>query len=131
ADHEGAVRRLTRDGSVSDVGKTSATPSLAASKDAVFAGGGLTAHVVVAASAGGAASPFLSVPDGGPDADLPGVHVLGADCDRLFGVRGDEGAFFWSPVASAAVAATAATFDDAEDVAADEGFVYVSRRKGG
>lgn len=130
-DHQGNVRRVTKDGMVSDVDKTSAAPSLAASKDSVFAGGGLVQRVDRMAAAGGPGTTFFGVPEGGPDAALSGAHVLGADCDRLFGVHDDEGAFFWSPAAAATYTATSATFADATDIISDERFVYVARRKGG
>lgn len=128
-DHRGRVRRLTKDGAVADVGETSATPSLAAGKDVVFAGGGEIARVDRLPAAGGAGAPFFAVPDGGPDAALPGVHVLGADCDRVFGVHDDEGAFFWSHASSGSYTPTSETFDDAQDIASDQGFVYVARRR--
>jgi hypothetical protein len=49
----------------------------------------------------------------------------------MFGIRDDEGAFFWSPAESATYTATAATFDDGQDIASDEGFVYVAQRRAG
>jgi hypothetical protein len=132
ADNVGTVRRLTKDGMVSEIEKTSTTPSLAASKDFVFAGGGQLARVDRLPAGGGPASTFFGVPDGAsPDAALPGVHVLGADCDRMFGIRDDEGAFFWSPAATATYTATTASFDDGQDIASDEGFVYVAQRRAG
>lgn len=131
ADSQGNVRRVTKDGMVADVDKTSTTPSLAATKDAVFAGGGQIARVSRLPVAGGAGTTFFEVPDGGPDAALPGVHVLGADCDRMFGVRDDEGSFFWSPAANGTLTATASAFDDAADIASDEAFVYVAERRAG
>lgn len=131
ADNLGNVRRLTKDGMVADIEKTSATPSLAASKDFVFASGGQVLRVDRVPAAGGPGSSFFAIPDGSPDAALPGVHVLGADCDRMFGIRDDEGAFFWSGAASATYTATSATFDDAQDIVSDEGFVYVARRRSG
>lgn len=131
ADNQGNVRRLTKDGMVADIEKTSSTPSLAASKDYVFAGGGRLARVDKVPAAGGPGAPFFGIPDGTPDAALPGVHVLGADCDRMFGIRDDEGAFFWSPAATATYTATAATFEDGQDIASDEGFVYVAERRAG
>jgi hypothetical protein len=129
-DGSGNVRRLTKDGMVSDIGKTSTTPSLAANKDFVFASGGQLARVDRIPVAGGSGS-FLALPDGGPDAALPGVHVLGADCDRMFGIRDDEGAFFWSPAVSATYTATTATFEDGQDIVSDDGFVYVAQRRAG
>jgi hypothetical protein len=128
-DHGGVVRRLTKDGGVTTSGETSASPSLAAGLDQVFAGGGLTAEVVRIGAAGGTAVPFVVLPEAGPDAALPGAWLLGADCSRVFGVR-DEGAFWWSPAAGG-YTATSETFAGATDIAADEGFVYVARRKGG
>jgi hypothetical protein len=131
ADHLGSVRRLTKDGMVAEIEKTSTTPSLAASKDFVFAGGGQLERVDKLPAAGGPGSSFFGIPDGSPDAALPGVHVLGADCDRLFGIRDDEGAFFWSPAASAGYTEATATFNDGQDIASDEGFVYVAQRRSG
>lgn len=131
ADNLGNVRRLTKDGSVADIEKTSTTPSLAATKDFVFAGGGQLARVDKLPAGGGPGGTFFGIPDGTPDAALPGVHVLGADCDRMFGIRDDEGAFFWSPSASATYSPTAATFGDGQDIGADERFVYVAERKQG
>jgi len=136
ADSMGAVRRLAKDATkpafeVSDIEKTSTTPSLAASKDLVFASGGQVERVDSLPKAGGPPSTFLTVPEAGPDAALPGVHVLGADCDRVFGIRDDQSSFFWSNVANAQYTGTTSTFDDAQDILSDEGFVYVARRKGG
>jgi hypothetical protein len=131
ADNLGNVRRLTKDGMVSDIEKTSSTPSLAATKDFVFTGGGQLARVDRLPAGGGPGSTFFAVPDGTPDASLPGVHVLGADCDRMFGVRDDEGAFFWSAASPGSYTATTATFADGQDIASDEGFVYVAERRAG
>lgn len=131
ADNLGNVRRLTKDGMVADVEKTSTTPSLAATKDFVFASGGQVAQIDEIRATGTTGTPFLNVPNGTPDAALPGVHVLGADCDRMFGIRDDEGVFFWSPSASATYSATTATFDDGQDIGADERFVYVAERRSG
>ena len=49
----------------------------------------------------------------------------------MFGIRDDEGAFFWSPAASGTYTATTATFEDGQDIVSDEGFVYVAERRGG
>ena len=131
ADNLGNVRRLTTDGSVAPITQTSTTPSLAATKDFVFAGGGQLARVDKLPAGGGPGSTFFAVPDGTPDAALPGVHVLGADCDRMFGIRDDEGAFFWSPSSTATYGATTRTFEDGQDIGADERFVYVAERRSG
>jgi hypothetical protein len=134
-DAQGDVRRLTKDGGVMEIDKTSTTPALATSKDVVFAGGGKFERVDVMPSGGGSPSTFFALfdagPDGATDAALPGAHVLGADCDRMFGIRDDVSALFWSPVATSGYHSTAALFDGAEDIISDEGFVYVARRKGG
>lgn len=134
-DHEGNVRRLAKEASastfaVAELDTTSASPSLAAGLDQVFAGGGLVSRVVRIGANGGSAGTFLTLPEAGPDAALPGAYVLGADCTRLFGVR-DRGELWWSPGASSAYTDTDASFAEATDIVADEGFVYVARRKGG
>lgn len=132
-DHEGNVRRLAAGGAgftVTTADRTSASPSLAAGLDQVFAGGGLTSRVVRIGAAGGTGADFVTLPEAGPDAALPGAHVLGADCTRVFGVR-DQGALWWSPAAPVAYADTNTVLSEATDIAVDEGFVYVARRKGG
>lgn len=133
-DDAGVVRRLARGPgasfSAAEVGTTSAAPSLAAADEQVFAGGGESGRVLRIPAGGGAAAPFLALPDAGPDAGLPGAYVLGAACDRLYGIH-DEGAFFGSGVDAGNYVGSAASFALATDIAADEGFVYVSRRKGG
>lgn len=131
ADSQGNVRRLTKDGMVADVTQTSTTPSLAASKDSVFASGGKVLAISVLPFAAPFGSSSVPVPSGGPDAGLPGVHVLGADCDRMFGIRDDVGTFFWSPAASPTLTESAERFADGQDIVSDEGFVYVAERKNG
>jgi len=129
-DDSGNVIRLSI--SANDVDVTSAAPSLAVSDTRVFAGGGLTQRVIrLDPTSGAPGIPFVTVPDGGPDAALPGAWVLGADCDRLFGVHGDKGSFWWSAAANGTFNASSTGFDQATDIASDDGFVYVAQKKGG